>query len=129
MDTDSSGKNLKEAAMDFLRLASSGNVREAYQKYVAPDFKHHNPYYKGDRESLLNGMEESAMSSPNKEFKMLLALQEGDLVAVHSRVVQESLPAPISVVHIFRFSENYIVELWDIIMPQPKDMVNENGLF
>jgi hypothetical protein len=37
---------LKEAAVDFLRLASSGNMREAYKKYVTEDFMHHNPYYK-----------------------------------------------------------------------------------
>jgi hypothetical protein len=34
--------NKKEMAISFLRLASSGNVREAYEKYVHPDFRHHN---------------------------------------------------------------------------------------
>lgn len=115
--------------MDFLRLASSGNVHEAYEKYIAMDFMHHNPYYKGNRESLMKGMEEASMSQPNKEFTMVHALEDGDLVAVHSRVIQESSPNPISVVHIFRFADNRIVELWDNIMLQPKEMVNENGLF
>jgi predicted SnoaL-like aldol condensation-catalyzing enzyme len=129
MTTGNSNKNLKETAMDFLRLASSGNVRKAYELYVAQDFKHHNPYFKGDRESLMKGMEDSAKSNPNKEFKMLRALQDGDLVAVHSRVIQASSQVPISVVHIFRFVENRIVELWDNIMLEPKEMINENGLF
>jgi predicted SnoaL-like aldol condensation-catalyzing enzyme len=129
MTTGNSNKNLKETAMDFLRLASSGNVRKAYELYVAQDFKHHNPYFKGDRESLMKGMEDSAKSNPNKEFKMLRALQDGDLVAVHSRVIQTSSNSPISVVHIFRFAENRIVELWDNIMLEPKEMINENGLF
>ena len=120
---------LKQVATNFLRLASSGNVDEAYKSYVAQDFKHHNPYYKGDRESLMKGMEENSKSSPNKEFTMFRALQDGDLVAVHSRVVQQSSPLPISVVHLFRFKGKKIAELWDNIMPQPKDMVNENGLF
>ena len=115
--------------MDFLRLASSGDVRKAYELYVAVNFKHHNAYYKGDRESLMKGMEEAAQSSPNKEFTMLRALQDGDLVAIHSRVVQASLDSPISVVHIFRFAGSQIVELWDIIMLEPKEMINENGLF
>ncbi|HYV95056.1 MAG TPA: hypothetical protein VE978_24995, partial [Chitinophagales bacterium] len=95
MDPDSSGKSLKEAAVDFLRLASSGNVREAYEKHVAQDFRHHNPYYIGDRESLMKGMEDAAKSHPNKEFTMMRALQDADLVAVHSRVIQESLPDPV----------------------------------
>jgi hypothetical protein len=45
----------KDIAISFLKLASSGKVREAYEKYVHPDFSHHNPYFKGDRESLLVG--------------------------------------------------------------------------
>ena len=129
MTAHDSNKSLKNAAMDFLRLASSGDVRRAYDLYVARDFKHHNPYFKGDRESLMKGMEDAAQSSPNKEFTMLRALQDGDMVAVHSRVVQVSLDAPISVVHIFRFAGNQVVELWDIIMLEPKEMINENGLF
>jgi len=129
MSTGNSNQTLKEAAMDFLKLASSGEVRKAYELYVAPDFKHHNPYYKGDRESLLKGMEDASKSSPNKEFTMLRALQDGEMVAVHSRVIKESLDAPISVVHIFRFGGNQIIELWDNIMLEPKEMINENGLF
>ena len=115
--------------MDFHRLASSGNVRDAYEKYIAQDFRHHDAYYKGDRESLMKGMEEASKSHPNKEFTMLRALQEDDLVAVHSRVIQESSPDPISVVHIFRFAGNQIAELWDVGMEAPKDSPNENGLF
>ena len=129
MASGNSNENLKEAAMDFLRLASSGDVRKAYELYVAPGFKHHNPYYKGDRDSLMKGMEDAAQTSPNKEFTMLRALQDGDMVAVHSRVVQASLDVPISVVHIFHFHGNQIVELWDNIMLEPKEMINENGLF
>jgi len=129
MSTGNSNQSLKEAAVDFLKLASSGDVRRAYELYVAPDFKHHNPYYKGDRESLMKGMEDASKSSPNKEFRMLHALEDGDMVSVHSRVIQASLDTPISVVHIFRFAENQIVELWDNIMLEPKEMINENGLF
>jgi predicted SnoaL-like aldol condensation-catalyzing enzyme len=110
---DAREKTLKEVATNFLLLASSGKVDEAYKSYVGQDFKHHNPYYKGDRESLMKGMEENSKSSPNKEFKMFRALQDGDLVAVHSRVIQESSPLPISVVHMFRFMGKKIVELWD----------------
>jgi len=121
--------SLKQVATNFLRLASSGKVNEAYKSYVAQDFKHHNPYYKGDRESLMKGMEENSKTSPNKEFTMFRALQDGDFVAVHSKVVQASSPLPISVVHLFRFKDKKIVELWDNIMPQPKESINENGLF
>ena len=38
--------------MDFLRLAASGNVREAYRKHASRDFRHHNPFFPSDAESL-----------------------------------------------------------------------------
>jgi predicted SnoaL-like aldol condensation-catalyzing enzyme len=52
--------NKKEIATSFLTLASSGNVAEAYEKYVHPQFRHHNVYFKGGRESLQKAMEENA---------------------------------------------------------------------
>ena len=78
--------NKKEMAISFLRLASSGNVREAYETYVHPDFRHHNPYVPGDRASLLAAMEENAATFPQKEFEVLRALEDGYLVAIHGRL-------------------------------------------
>jgi len=51
--------NKKEIATEFLKMASSGKVKEVYDKYVHPDFFHHNAYFKGDRETLIKGMEEN----------------------------------------------------------------------
>ena len=55
-----SEKSNKEFATGFLKLAAAGKVDEAYQKYVADDFKHHNQFFKGDRLSLLNADERCA---------------------------------------------------------------------
>ncbi len=66
----------KERAISFLRLASSGNVREAYETYIHPDFRHHNPYFPGDRASLLAAMEENAATFPQKEFEAVRALED-----------------------------------------------------
>ncbi len=66
--------NKQDSAISFLRLASSGNVREAYNTYIHPQFRHHNPYFPGDRASLLAGMEENAVKFPNKEFEAVRAL-------------------------------------------------------
>jgi predicted SnoaL-like aldol condensation-catalyzing enzyme len=129
MNTNHSNGSLKDSAMAFLQLASSGNVDKAYAHYVARNFKHHNPYYKGDRASLKKGMQDNTKAHPNKDFQMLLVFQEDDFVVIFSRVQPATSNLPVSVVHILRFDGNRIVELWDVIMPQPKKMVNENGLF
>jgi predicted SnoaL-like aldol condensation-catalyzing enzyme len=96
--------NKKDIAIDLLKLASSGKVREAYDKYVHPDFRHHNAYFKGDRDSLLRGMEQAALTSPNKFLEVQCILEDGNMVAVHSHVKKEN-ETDIAVVHIFRFED------------------------
>lgn len=121
--------SLKEKAMAFLKLASSGKVREAFQNYLGHDFTHHNPYFRGDADSLMLAMEESSAANPHKIFEVKLAIQEGENVAVHSHVKQNPDDLGGAVVHIFRFQDNKIVELWDIGQPIPEDSPNENGMF
>src|SRR6516162_4045883 len=98
----------KERVISFLRLASSGKVREAYEQYIHPDFRHHNPYFPGDRASLLAGMEENAATFPQKEFEALRALEDEDLVAVHGRIRLTPSSPWIALIHIFRFESNQI---------------------
>jgi predicted SnoaL-like aldol condensation-catalyzing enzyme len=119
----------KEKALDFLRLAASGNVQVAYRKYVGTGFKHHNPFFRGDAESLSKGMEENAGHYPLKVFEPLRALSEGDLVVVHSHVRLKPGDLGIVTVHIFKFHQGQIVELWDIGQPVPESSPNENGMF
>jgi len=119
----------KETALSFLRAAASGNVREAFQKHVVPGFRHHNAYFRGDAESLMKGMEENAAKNPNKVLEVRHAIEEGDLVAVHSRVRMKPGEPGLALVHIFKFEGDRIVELWDIGQPVPENSPNENGMF
>jgi predicted SnoaL-like aldol condensation-catalyzing enzyme len=119
----------KDSALHFLRLAASGKVRDAYQRYVAPGFRHHNPFFRGDADSLMEAMEENASRNPDKVLEVQHALQEGSFVAVFSRVRRKPGDRGAAVVHIFRFEKDRIVELWDIGQPVPENSVNENGMF
>lgn len=119
----------KEAAISFLSLVASGKVREAYKRHIGPDFLHHNPYFRGDAESLMLAMEESAVENPHKTLQVKQATEENNLVMVHSHVKQNPDDLGGAVVHIFRFQNNQIVELWDIGQPIPEDSPNENGMF
>jgi predicted SnoaL-like aldol condensation-catalyzing enzyme len=119
----------KEAAVDFLRLAGSGKVREAYRKYVGPEFRHHNAYFRGDAESLMAAMEENAAKNPNKVLDIQRALEDGDLVAVHSHVRQNPDDRGAALVHIFRFKGDKVIELWDVAQPVPENSPNEHGMF
>ncbi|PWW26929.1 putative SnoaL-like aldol condensation-catalyzing enzyme [Cytobacillus oceanisediminis] len=119
----------KEKAVSFLQLVASGNVREAYQRYIGPDFSHHNPFFRGDADSLMLAMEENAVQNPNKILKIKKAIQENDTVAVYSHVKQNPEDLGGAVVHIFRFQDDQIVELWDVGQPIPEDSPNKNGMF
>ncbi|HLD06438.1 MAG TPA: nuclear transport factor 2 family protein [Candidatus Nanoarchaeia archaeon] len=119
-----------EIAASFLRLAASGRVREAYEKHVSQAFTHHNPYFRGDRESLLIAMEEAHKASPNKSLSVKQAFADGDTVITHSLVIRQNPDEPeVAAVHIFRFAGDKIAELWDIGQEIPKDSPNENGAF
>jgi predicted SnoaL-like aldol condensation-catalyzing enzyme len=119
----------KKAAIEFLRLSASGQVRKAYRSYVGPGFRHHNPYFRGDAETLIAAMEENAAQNPNKVLEVLRVLEDGNLVAVHSRVRLKPDDLGMGLVHIFRFEGDRIVELWDIGQPVPEDSPNEHGMF
>ena len=119
----------KNAAVSFLKLASSGKVKEAYSNYVGEGFKHHNPFFEGSAESLQAGMEENAKQNPNKILEVKRAIAEGDFVVTHSHVQQKPGELGAAVVHIFRFENAKIVELWDLGQPVPEKSVNENGMF
>ena len=118
----------KETAVSFLKLSSSGKVDEAYRE-VSSDFRHHNPYFAGDAESLKKGMAENAAKFPSKRFEVKHVLEDGELVAVHSRVQLDPAQPELALVHIFRFGDDRIVELWDIAQEVPAESKNENGMF
>jgi predicted SnoaL-like aldol condensation-catalyzing enzyme len=118
----------KDSAVSFLKNAASGKLDDAYA-LVSSGFRHHNPHFKGDAESLKSGMAGAHKQFPNTKLEVQRAIAEGDLVAVHSHVQHAPETPAIAVVHIFRFEDEKIAELWDVGMEVPKDSPNENGAF
>lgn len=121
-------QELKTTALQFLQNSAHGKIEEAYS-LVAPNFRHHNPYFAADADALKEGMRENALHNPDKIFEVQRVLHEADLVAVHSRVVMPTRQVQIAVVHIFRFENGKIAELWDIGQVQPEPMLNQIGMF
>ena len=119
----------KAAAVNFLKMASSGQVKEAYQLYVGASFRHHNPYFQGDAATLMAAMEENALTNPSKAIEIKHTVEEGDRVAIHARVKLKPGDLGIATIHLFRFEDDCIVELWDVGQPVPEQSPNENGMF
>ena len=120
----------KESAMTFLKTAGFGKTEDAYARFIAPDFIHHNQYFKGDRESLKSAMAEAHEKSPNKRIDVKQIFEDGDFVITHSLVVRGNPSDPdVAVVHIFKFRGDKVVELWDLVQLLDKNSPNENGAF
>ena len=117
----------KDAATSFLQLVSTGRVREAFDTYTGANFRHHNVYFPGDAEPLAAAMEENARANPEKRYEAMQAIEEGDRVVVFGRVRHKPGAVEYALVHIFRFEDDRIVELWDIGQEVPKDSPNKNG--
>ena len=122
-------KHLKDISKEFLTLCSKGESRKAFKLHVDKNFKHHNPYFKGDANSLMIAMEEGSKTTPNKIFEVKNIIEDKNLVSVHSYIQQAENNMEIAVVHILKFNKDKIVEAWDIIQPFPENIVNENGMF
>jgi predicted SnoaL-like aldol condensation-catalyzing enzyme len=119
----------KYIAQEFLKLAANGHSHEAFRLYVGKGFKHHNAYFKGDADTLMLAMEESARTNPNKIFKIHHILEDENMVAVHSHLKQTPNELGFAVVHILKFESDKIIELWDLGQPVCAESINENGMF
>ena len=119
----------REIAIEFLRMAAAGRVDEAFGRFVAPGFRHHNPWFRGDAASLAAGMADNAARFPHKVLEVKQSLHEGGRVAIHSHVRHGSGERGFAVVHIFRFEGGRIAELWDLAQQVPAEPANEHGMF
>ena len=116
-------------ATEFLQLAASGKAREAFEKYVSPEFRHHNAWFAGDGESLMKAMDENARQNPEKQLTIHRIVDGGGQVATYSHVRLHKGEPGAAVVHFFRFEGDRIVELWDVGQQVPADSPNKNGMF
>ena len=125
--TTSSAEN-KARAQDFLRFARQGN-REAAQRLIADGARHHNPYFRAGMPALLDAIVAAAQASTDHGIAIKHVLADGDYVAVHSHVRHRSEDPGVAVVHLFRFEDGQIAELWDIGQAIPAENPNSDGMF
>jgi predicted SnoaL-like aldol condensation-catalyzing enzyme len=117
-------------AVSFLEMVCDpARLDAAYADLVAPGFRHHNPYFASDAESLRQGMADNLAQFPGKHLVVHRTVEQGDLVAVHSHLRHAPDERGHALVHLFRFEEGRIAELWDLGMEIPADSPNRLGMF
>jgi predicted SnoaL-like aldol condensation-catalyzing enzyme len=119
----------KDIATNFLKMIIDGKIDEAYQVYIDPTGKHHNMFTPSGFENLKSGMQAAEEKTPNKHFAIKNVFGDDDLIAVHSHLVMNPPEAGMATVHMFKFNEGKIIEMWDIAQQIPEDPVNNDGAF
>ncbi len=119
----------KDIAVSFLKSVIAGDINEAYDKYVDMNGKHHNVYTPAGFSHLQKGMREADDQTPDMTYELKNIIGDGDLVAVHGHLTMGKGGAGMATVHILRFKNGKIVELWDVAQDIPGDSVNTDGAF
>lgn len=119
--------NNKEIAEKFLQLVVTGKIDEAYKKFVDMNGKHHNLFFPAGFPALKEAMKENHIQFPNKTLQIKNIIEENNLVTTHSKITLGE--EEISVVHIFRFKNGKIIEMWDVAHEIPEVTINNDGAF
>jgi len=127
--TDETVGNRKQIAQEFLQMVVAGQIKQAYQKYVDMQGKHHNFFFPAGFPALEKAMQENHDQFPNKILEIKNVLADGDLVAVHSHLIFKQGEEEMAVLHLFRFKGDRIIEMWDIGHSIPGDSPNADEAF
>lgn len=120
---------IKETALAFLMQVIEGNIELAFEKYTSTDFKHHNVYFKEDAKSIIAGMKENHAQFPNKEITFHSVFEEENKVITHAFLNLGSGNPGVQLIHIFKFEDGKITEMWDCAQPLPATSPNMLGAF
>src|SRR3989338_7859694 len=93
-------QNNKQAAVQFLKLVVAGNIDEAYQKYVDLNGKHHNLFFPKGFPALLKAMKDNHSQFPKKTLIVRTAIADGEMVAVHSHIINKQGEPGVIAVHL-----------------------------
>ena len=119
----------KKLVLAFYEHAINEKNFEAARKYMADDYKQHNPTAADGPEGLRVWLEEFKRMFPNLRASVKKCIAEGDYVVLH--VLGENGPSlhGTAVVDIFRVVNGKVAEHWDVIQDIPAEVKNPNSMF
>ena len=119
----------KENAIAFYRTAYEGNPKEAVKKYVGAKYIQHNPLVGDGKRAFIDYFEKMREEYPEKSIEFVRAVEEGDLVALHTHQIWPGDQEYVTM-DFFRFDHHgKIVEHWDAIQQIPKKSANGNTMY
>ncbi|WP_156681207.1 nuclear transport factor 2 family protein [Sphingomonas profundi] len=105
------------------------SVRAAFEAYVAPEYRQHNPLAGDGRDAAIAMLEGFAAATPGLSMDVKRILVDGDIAAVHLHLRMSPDDRGMAVVDLFRVKGGRIVEHWDVVQPVPAESGNDNSMF
>jgi predicted SnoaL-like aldol condensation-catalyzing enzyme len=120
----------KRNALAFYEQFFNQHDLSAAQRYVADDYRQHNPRVANGRAAFVAAFTQIFARYPQRRSTVHRAIAEGDLVALHVHTVTGEGDRGMAIVDIFRFDrEGKIVEHWDVMQAVPESTASGNGMF
>ena len=104
-------------------------VREAFERWVHPNYIQHKPTLPDGREAVVEFLEGLLDRFPMRTFTIHRVIASDDLVAVHYHSQATPDDLGFAVVDIFRVEDCRMVEHWDVVQRVPENSANDNTMF
>lgn len=113
-----------DAFLDLLIV--QGDVKRAFETYVAPDYVQHHPDIADGRDAAIAALS-TGMFGVSAQIKRVLV--DGDLAVVHLHARKGPDDPGLAIMDMFRLEGGKIVEHWDVMQPVPVSSVNPHPMF
>lgn len=123
-------KSPREVVEEFSDLLfQQKKVRQAFERWVHPDYIQHKSTLPDGREAVIGFLENLLERFPDRTFTIHRMIASDDLVAVHYHSQASPDDLGFAVVDIFRVENCLLVEHWDVVQPVPENSANDNTMF
>ncbi len=107
----------KELIQAFYKEFFNDHVVESADKYVAENYKQHNPGVGQGREALKSAFADKFVTDPTFKLDIQMLIAEEDMVAVYLKNVDPEGNTRCRVVDIYRIENGKLAEHWDVLQP------------
>ncbi|MCD7868874.1 MAG: ester cyclase [Clostridiales bacterium] len=109
--------NNKELIQAFYKEFFNDHIVESADKYVAEDYKQHNPGVSQGRAGLKEAFADKFISNPTFRLEIQRIISEDDMAAVYLKNVDPEGNTLCRVVDIYRIENGRLAEHWDVLQP------------
>jgi predicted SnoaL-like aldol condensation-catalyzing enzyme len=119
----------KQAVLAFHAALTDTKDFATARKYLAPNYKQHNPTLKDGAEGIKALIDFFREKLPDARSEIKHVWTDGDYVILHVRFIAHPDTPGRAIADIYRMEDGKIAEHWDVIQDVPATSANPNGMF